>query len=87
MNKEKLEQKISELLNVAENDSSFAFNTLKKKIVQNLKVGEAIRIKNLGVFQLKEQLREDSSIGRKTLLFSPAKSISDKDSLFFYFRN
>ncbi|MCB0753208.1 MAG: HU family DNA-binding protein, partial [Ignavibacteriae bacterium] len=82
MNKEKLEQKISELLNVAENDSSFAFNTFKEKIVQNLKVGEAIRINNLGVFQLKEQLREDSSIGRKTLLFSPAKSISDKDSLF-----
>ncbi len=85
MDKEKLEQKIAELLEVNESESSFAFNKFKEKLVELLNLGEAIKISNLGVFQLKEQLSDnlaDIKKSKPTLLFSPDPSLASENSLF-----
>ncbi|MBK8945661.1 MAG: SPOR domain-containing protein [Ignavibacteriae bacterium] len=85
MDKQILEQKFAEILGINESESSFAFNKFKEKIVENLFVGDALKVKDLGVFQIKEQLNDESnklSIRKKTLLFSPVQSLSSDDSLF-----
>lgn len=85
MDKEKLELKFAEILKINESETSFAFNKFKEKIVEQLLVGEALKVKNLGVFQIKEQLSEEtnkSKIRKKTLLFSPVAGLSSEDSLF-----
>lgn len=88
MNKKILENKISELLGVSENEKILAFGIFKKKLSEFLKVGEAIKISNIGVFQLKEKLdhSEDNKFGGKnsryTLVFSPVVDDPSSDSLF-----
>ncbi|MFZ1288610.1 MAG: SPOR domain-containing protein [Melioribacteraceae bacterium] len=85
MDKEKLEQKFAEILGINESESSFAFNKFKEKVVEKLLVGEALKIKDLGVFQIKEQLGDEtnkSKSRKKTLLFSPVAGIASEDSLF-----
>ncbi len=85
MDKEKLEQKVSQLLNVSEEESGFTFQIFKEKIVNMLNVGEAIKIDDLGVFQLKEQMSEKyRTLGKKkkTLVYSPSSDLKEKDSLF-----
>lgn len=59
MDKENLEKKFAELLGLNENESVFAFNKFKEKIVDSIFVGDALKIKGLGVFQIKEQLSEE----------------------------
>ncbi len=77
MNKEILEEKIAKLLKVSDQEKNLAFKIFKEKLSETLQVGEAIRIKDLGVFQLKEQL-DHQSVGKSgdkpkslTLVFSP----------------
>ena len=85
MDKENLEKKFAELLGLNENESVFAFNKFKEKIVDSIFVGDALKIKGLGVFQIKEQLSEEinkTKNRKKTLLFSPASEISVESSPF-----
>ena len=87
MNKKILENKISELLGVSENEKSLAFGIFKNKLSEFLKVGEAIKISNIGVFQLKEKLDhgEENKFGSKnryTLVCSPVVDDPSSDSLF-----
>jgi cell division septation protein DedD len=73
MNKEILENKIAELLRISEEKKSLAFSVFKEKVAEFLNVGEALRIDNLGVFQLKEQL---SQSGFEKSLYSNDKNIT-----------
>ena len=88
MNKEILEDKIAKLLKVSDQEKNLAFKIFKEKLSEFLKIGEAIRINNLGVFQLKEQLdhRSVSKSGEKskslTLVFSPESDDPSTNSLF-----
>ena len=89
MNKNILENKISDLLGVSEDEKNLAFSLFKTKLSSFLKVGEALRISELGVFQLKEKLdhTDESIVGGKssnlTLVFSPiSDDQSSSDSLF-----
>ncbi len=88
MNKKILENKISELLGVSEDEKNLAFGIFKKKLSEFLKVGEAIKLSNIGVFQLKEKLdqSEENKFGGKnsryTLVFSPVVDDPSSDSLF-----
>jgi len=79
MDIEILESKIAELLNISEDEKTFALAYLKNKLVNYLNVNEAIKIKNLGVFQLKEKL---SDINEVTLLFSPDEDVTTNEALF-----
>jgi cell division septation protein DedD/nucleoid DNA-binding protein len=88
MNKEILEDKIAKLLKVSDQEKNLAFKIFKEKLSENLKVGEALRVKDLGVFQLKEQL-DHQSVGKSgekpknlTLVFSPQSDDSLTNSLF-----
>jgi len=89
MNKEVLEKKVAELLNIREEESQFAFSFFKEKVANFLNVGESIKIVNLGVFQLKEQLSHsgaeksmDPNSKNLTLVFSPESGQSIEGSLF-----
>lgn len=89
MTNEKLESKLAELLNVSSHEESITFLFFKKKIAEFLKIGEALKIDNLGVFQLKEQLEKfekskvkSSSSGKNVLIFSPESDSNEKDSMF-----
>ncbi len=73
MNKEILENKIAELLSISEEKKGLAFSVFKEKVAEFLNVGEALRIDNLGVFQLKEQL---SQSGIDKSLYSNDKNIT-----------
>jgi len=78
-------QKISQLLSVSEDESGFAFKVFKDKIVSKLNVGEAVKIDDLGVFQLKEQMSENAKIAgtkKKILVYSPSSNLKEEDSLF-----
>lgn len=88
MNKEILEEKIAKLLKVSDQEKNLAFKIFKEKLSETLHVGEAVRVKDLGVFQLKEQL-DHQSVGRSgdkpkslTLVFSPESEESLTNSLF-----
>lgn len=89
MTKEKLESKIAELLNVSSHEESITFLLFKKKIAESLKIGEALKVNDLGVFQLKEQLKKvekskakSSTTGKTVLIFSSDSDGSEKESLF-----
>ncbi|MCB9259357.1 MAG: SPOR domain-containing protein [Ignavibacteriales bacterium] len=88
MNKELLISKIAEILKIKEDENEIAFSLFKDKVANYLKVGEALRISNLGVLQLKEKLQHDlipnSEKGSKklTLVFSPESESKSEDSLF-----
>lgn len=88
MNKEILEEKIAILLKVSDQEKNLAFKIFKEKLSETLQIGEAIRINDLGVFQLKEQLdhRSVSKSGEKlkslTLVFSPESDDPSANSLF-----
>jgi len=88
MTKEKLESKLAELLNVSSHEESATFLFFKKKIAEYLKIGEALKIDNLGVFQLKEQLekldksKKKSSTAKNVLIFSAESDDNEKESLF-----
>lgn len=89
MNKEALESKVADLFNKSEDEKSAVFSLFKENIASYLKVGEAIRIEGLGVFQLKEQLANSDSekplhsVGKsKTLVFSPESGEISADSPF-----
>ncbi len=75
----KLESKLVEVLNISEDKKKLSLRILKNKIASSLKVGEAVKIENLGVFQLKEKLGADDEL---TLLFSPDEELGNKDALF-----
>ena len=88
MNKEILENKIASLLSVSDEDKNLAFKIFKEKLSTNLQIGEAMRINDLGVFQLKEQLdhRSISKSSEKsknlTIVFSPQSDDPPSNSLF-----
>lgn len=79
MDLDKLESKLVELLNLHEDEKNLALKLFKGKIQESLKLGEALKIEQLGVFQLKEKLGEREKM---TLLFSPNENIGDNDALF-----
>lgn len=79
MDIEKLKNKLVEVLNVSESEKSLSFQIFKKTIAESLKVNEAIKIDNLGTFQLKEKI---GSVNELTLLFSPGDQSDSKESLF-----
>ena len=88
MNKEILEIKIAGLLGVSDEEKNLAFKIFKEKLSTNLKIGEALRINDLGVFQLKEQLdhrsisKSDEKSKNLTLVFSPQSDDPPSSSLF-----
>lgn len=89
MNKEILEIKIAELLNVPSEDKKITFSLFKDKVSSLLKIGEAIRIKDLGIFQIKEKFQHtrssnlsSSSAKNLTILFTSDSDQSPSDSLF-----
>ncbi len=86
MTTEKLKTLIAELLEVSDSEKNLAFFLFKKKITENLQLGEAIKIPTVGVFQLKEQFnvtkeKSASSKGKKAIIFSPTEE-NDEESLF-----
>ena len=88
MNKEILEIKIAGLLGVSDEEKNLAFKIFKEKLSTTLKIGEALRINDLGVFQLKEQLdhrsisKSDEKSKNLTLVFSPQSDDPPSSSLF-----
>ncbi len=89
MDKKELEKKVAGLLNVSEEFQKLAFAQFKKKLSEFLKVGEAVKINSLGVFQMKEQLDRSDDLGKinskdksLTLVFSPESRTSEDDSIF-----
>ncbi len=89
MTNEKLESKLAELLNVSSHEESITFLLFKKRVSESLKIGEALKVKDLGVFQLKEQLKKfekskakSSTVGKTVLIFSSDSDGSEKESLF-----
>lgn len=86
MNKEVLEKKVADILNISHEESGFAFSLFKEKLANFLSIGEAIKIENLGVFQLKEQLShsdDDKSVEPSpTLVFAPESGQTIEGSLF-----
>jgi len=83
MTNEKLKQNIAELFEVSDSEKEITFLLFKKKLAEYLKVGEAIKINSLGVFQLKEQLTEGKrSKNKKVIIFSANNEVIKKESLF-----
>ncbi|MCP5063953.1 MAG: SPOR domain-containing protein [Ignavibacteriae bacterium] len=89
MTNEKLESKLAELLNVSSHEESITFLLFKKRVAESLKIGEALKVNDLGVFQLKEQLKKvekskakSSTAGKTVLIFSSDSDGSEKESLF-----
>ena len=88
MNKDTLESKISQILEVSDPEKKLAFSLFKEKLSQTLSVGEAIKINDLGVFQLKEQLDHSEKKDSKqkssslALIFSPHEEEPSADTLF-----
>ncbi len=89
MHKELLQRKIIQLLNVGEEEKEVVFSLLKEKIANYLKVGEAVKIPELGVFQLKEKFTKPESVQNNeqdtkdlTLVFSPETNEGVQESLF-----
>ncbi len=80
---EKLETAFAKLLDASKLEKNIAFLLFKKKLVEHLNIGDALKVKELGVFQLKEQPRKDKRFKiKKVIIFSPEKSGDEKDSLF-----
>lgn len=89
MDKKELAKKVAGLINVSEEYQKLAFSQFKKKLSEYLKVGEAVKIINLGVFQVKQQLEHSDEAGKiiskdksLTLVFSPESRTSEDDSIF-----
>ncbi len=93
MNKNLLIDNISKLLNLAESEKEFAFRKTIEKVSEKLKYDEALRISELGVFQLKKEPmpRYERSLvlpsapkEKRTLVYSPPfeKLEGDIKSLF-----
>ncbi|PID59808.1 MAG: hypothetical protein CR986_04500 [Ignavibacteriae bacterium] len=88
MNKEILQNKIADLLSIKPEDKVISFNIFKRKILDKLSVGEAIKVPDIGIFQLKEQLKySDSSdspdrLKGLALVYSPEDNSSEQDFLF-----
>ncbi len=88
MTTEKLKTQVAELLGVSESEKNLAFFQFKDKIANSIKVGEAIKISQIGIFQLKEQFVSSdsgktltSAKKKQTLIFSPIEKNED-ESLF-----
>lgn len=89
MDKKEIARKIAELLNISDDRIEEAFAIFKEKLVESLKVGEALKIESLGYFQLKEQVEKldetnfiTSTDKSLTIVFSPESGKSETDSLF-----
>lgn len=88
MNTDQFAGKLAQALNIPDNKSNIVLKIFKEKIYDFLSVGETIKIENLGIFQLKEQLSHSGSsrvLEPKnkdlTLVYSPTEEHSD-DFLF-----
>jgi cell division septation protein DedD/nucleoid DNA-binding protein len=80
MNKDILVNYLSEYLNLKEAEKDFAFRLLIKKVSERLNFNDALRIDNIGVFQLKKEplprqeragLLATAAKERRTLIYSP----------------
>lgn len=80
MSREKLKSIIAERLELSENEKEFAFGALIKRVTEKLSFSEALKINNIGVFQLKKEplpRQERSSLlsaaarEKRTLIYSP----------------
>ena len=79
MNKEELQKKCANLIGVSASEKELAFEVLQDKILDQLKNdSDAIRIKELGVFQFKVN-NEDNTC---ELIFSPTQMSSVSRTLF-----
>lgn len=79
MNKEELQKKCANLIGVSASEKELAFEVLQDKILEQLKNdSDAIRIKELGVFQFK--VNDEDNTGE--LIFSPMQISSGSRTLF-----
>lgn len=79
MNKEELQKKCANLIGVSASEKELAFEVLQDKILEQLKNdSDAIRIKELGVFQFKVNDEDNTS----ELIFSPMQISSGSRTLF-----
>lgn len=93
MNKEVLLKYLSNVVELSDAEKDFAFNTLVREISAHLNFDEAIKINDLGVFQLKKEplprqerksLTPQALKEKRTLIYSPPfdKSPGETDALF-----
>lgn len=85
MKKEMLTAKIAELVGVSSSEADFASKLFMDHISHTLDFDEALRIPNLGIFQLKKDLdSKDKSI----VIYSPSTELSvpDQSALFMSFK-
>jgi cell division septation protein DedD/nucleoid DNA-binding protein len=87
MNKEFLLEKIKSLVNCSNNEKEVAFQFLVKSILSKINEVQAIKIKGLGIFQLKNEplLREErkkvktTESSSKTLIYAPFYDDTEKE--------
>ena len=89
MSQEDLAKKLTGILSLSEKNKGLVFKLFKEKLAEYIKVGEAIKVDDLGVFQLKEQLSQSGNAKilepkRKelTLIFSPMSNDKSDNFLF-----
>ncbi len=79
MEKKELQKKLAGILNVPEEMEGFAFVAFKKYLTEYLETGKAIKIPELGIFQIKREPvpreeRQGTPETKDYLIFTPAKS-------------